>query len=141
MELDLAGATGLGTGHWIFEDDRAPLDAVDYVLRDDRGQELARAKLPAAARGLRLAQASPNPFNPRTLLAFELTEAGHVRLDIYDSRGRHIATLVDGRRAAGMHEEVFNGIDDHGRGLGSGVYHLRLESGGLVRQQSVVLVR
>jgi hypothetical protein len=140
-ELDLAGATGLGTGHWVFEDARAPLDAVDYVLRDNRGQELARAKIPAAAWGLRLAQASPNPFNPRTHVAFELAEAGHVDLDIYDSRGRHVATLVNGRRTAGMHEEVFNGVDDNGRELGSGVYHLRLESGGLVRKQSIVLVR
>ena len=140
-ELDLGRATGLGTGHWVFEDDRAPLHEVDYVLSDHRGQELARANLPAAARGLRLAPASPNPFNPRTRLAFELSEAGHVSLNVYDSRGRRVATLVSGLRAAGLHEELFSGIDDHGRELGSGVYHLRLESGGLVRRQSIVLLR
>jgi hypothetical protein len=140
-ELDLGRATGLGTGHWVFEDDGAPLDEVDYVLRDHNGQELARANLPAAATSLRLAQASPNPFNPRTRLSFELADAGHVKLAIYDTRGRHIATLVDGLRTAGLHDVVFNGIDDQGRELSSGVYYLRLESSGLVRKQSMVLVR
>jgi hypothetical protein len=93
-------------------------------------------KLPSVAQGLRLLGASPNPFNPRTSLRFELAEAAHVRLDVYDARGRHVATVVDARRGPGLHEEVFDG-----RSLGSGVYHLRMEAGDQVRTESMVLVR
>jgi hypothetical protein len=89
-----------------------------------------------ANRGIELRGASPNPFNPRTKIQFELAEATRVRLDVYDARGRHVATVVDARRGPGLHEEVFDG-----RNLGSGVYHLRMEAGDQVRSESMVLVR
>ena len=70
--------------------------------------------------------ASPNPFNPRTTLRFNVAEAGAVRLDVYDVGGRRVRTLVDAPREAGTHAVTWNGRDASGRNAASGVYIARL---------------
>lgn len=71
----------------------------------------------------------PNPFNPRTTLAFDLpAAAAQVRLRLYDLHGRHVASLVDGPLPAGRHGVVWNGADDAGRAVASGVYVSVLET-------------
>jgi len=81
---------------------------------------------PAPARRLR---AYPNPFNPKTTIAFELNrDAAQVELAIFDSAGRKVASLIDGPRAAGRHQVRWAGRDDRGDPLGSGVYLARLET-------------
>ena len=73
------------------------------------------------------APAVPNPFNPTTELRFELARAGAVTLDVYDARGRHVRTLLRTDRAeVGAHYVVWDGRDDAGRAVASGVYHARL---------------
>ncbi len=65
----------------------------------------------------------PNPFNPRTTVAFSLAEAGRVELAIYDAAGRLVRELYPGTILdAGEHEIVWDGRDDAGRSLPSGVY-------------------
>jgi hypothetical protein len=76
-----------------------------------------------------LAQNHPNPFNPRTEIQFGLPKAGMVDLAIFDVRGRRVRHLIDHLEvSAGMHEIEWNGTDDAGRALGSGVYIYRLET-------------
>lgn len=77
-----------------------------------------------------LAPNVPNPFNPRTTLRFELTAGATVELAVFDLSGRRIATLAAGPRAAGRHEEVWQGCDDAGRSVPSGVYLARLRVDG-----------
>jgi len=138
--IDLGRANPAGMGRWSIEDRDAPQGEVGYRLLDRNGHLLARATLPSAG-GIRLLRASPNPFNPRTQIAFDLAEAGHARLEVFDSRGRRVAVLVDEERPAGRQHALFSGQDASGRALGSGVYHLRLQSAGQVRTDSVVLLR
>ena len=69
----------------------------------------------------RLGQNYPNPFNPGTTIRYDLPRAMQVRLSIYDLRGRHLATLVDGWREAGA-EVSWDGKDDAGNTLASGTY-------------------
>jgi hypothetical protein len=79
----------------------------------------------------------PNPFNPRTTIAFRLAaDVPGARLAVFDLRGRHVATLVDGALSAGEHR-----IDWQPRGLSSGVYLYRLEAGGETAAGKMVLVR
>ena len=70
----------------------------------------------------------PNPFNPVTRVAFELAEATDVTVTVHDAAGRLVRTLVTGRRGAGAHHVSWDGRDDDGRRLASGVYFCRLSS-------------
>jgi len=80
--------------------------------------------------------AFPSPFNPATTFAFELPREGHVRLDVHDLAGRHVARLVDGVRAPGAQRVPWRPVD-----LASGVYVARLQAAGSVGLRRVVLVR
>jgi hypothetical protein len=79
---------------------------------------------------LSLAQNYPNPFNPVTTLAFTVPEgAENVRLTVHDVAGRLVRTLVDERLPAGKATAVWDGTDDRGLSLSSGVYFVRLSAG------------
>lgn len=90
---------------------------------------------------LQLHGASPNPFNPRTTVAFTAARDGMVRLTLHDASGRRVRTLVDGRVTAGRNEVRWNGTDDDGRALPSGVYFARASMDGAVQTAKLVLVR
>jgi len=97
---------------------------------------------PPAASTLTLDPAHPNPFNPRTTLSFSLDEAADVSLNIYDARGRHVRGLVADRwTAAGGHEVSWNGTDDAGRPMPSGLYLVQLRAGQQVRSGRMVLAK
>ncbi len=89
----------------------------------------------------RLVAAQPNPFNPRTEIAFALPHDGEVRLWIADARGRRLRELVTGPLAAGRHAAVWDGRDASGSGVASGVYVAVLEHAGQRVAQRVTLVR
>jgi len=90
---------------------------------------------------LDLAPALPNPFNPRTTLSFSTPTAGLTRLEIFDLRGRRVRSLVSGSLAAGPHERVWDGLDDAGLAVASGVYSARLTHPEGIRTQRLTLVR
>src|SRR5690606_6463309 len=83
----------------------------------------------------------PNPFNPRTTIAFEVARASSVVLAIYNVRGERVRTLVDEPRAPGRYEAVWDGIDDRGNPVASGVYLAELVSVDGVDQRKLVLVK
>lgn len=83
----------------------------------------------------------PNPFNPRTTLRFRLTTPGEIRLEVFDAAGRRVRTLARGPVSEGEHAVVFDGRDDAGRPLASGVYRYRLSAAGVDQGRSMVLVR
>ena len=94
-----------------------------------------------AATGFHLAPNYPNPFNPTTRVEFRVHEAGWVNLSIFDMLGQRVATLVDGRRAAGRHQVVWNGRNDRGVAVASGMYLYRLTAGQSVRTRRMALMR
>jgi len=89
----------------------------------------------------RLGEASPNPFNPRTEVSFELARAGRATVQVYDPRGRLVSQLVDGSLAAGQHRVVWDGTDEQGRRVGSGVYFVLLRAGEATDVGKVMLVK
>jgi len=90
---------------------------------------------------LRLGQNVPNPFNPRTAIAFDVPERCGVTLRVYGVDGREVATLVDEPRDAGAYEILWDGTDDRGTDAASGVYFYVLDAGGLRLTQKMVLMR
>ncbi len=89
----------------------------------------------------RLHPVHPNPFNPKTEIRFELSEAGRAALRVYDIAGRRLRTLADKHFEAGTQLESWNGLDDNGRALPSGVYFIRLETRLGVESRKAVLVQ
>lgn len=84
----------------------------------------------------------PNPFNPSTAIVFELPEGGaQIRLEVYDSGGRLVRTLLDEFRSAGEHRIDWRGRDDMGRRLGSGLYLCRLSAPGFTQTQKMVMLK
>jgi hypothetical protein len=88
-----------------------------------------------------LEQNYPNPFNPSTTIRFNLPRAGDVKLGVYDARGRLVRRLIDGRLGAGPRSVVWDGTDDAGRSAASGVYLYRLESGDVIQQRKMTLLK
>lgn len=83
----------------------------------------------------------PNPFGPTTAVSFSLRSPGSAVLSVYDTGGRRVATLVDGERSSGVHSVSWNGMDDHGARLPSGLYLLRLETSDGVATSRVSMIR
>jgi len=83
-----------------------------------------------------LLQNFPNPFNPTTVIRYQLTAVSHVRLVVFDLLGREVAVLVSEKKPAGSHEVKFNGSD-----LASGVYFYRLTVDNLVQTRTLLLLK
>jgi hypothetical protein len=67
----------------------------------------------------------PNPFNPSTTINYELAKDASVKMEIYDAMGRKVKTLLDGSRSVGYYSVVWNGRNDQGMDVASGVYLYR----------------
>jgi len=83
----------------------------------------------------------PNPFNPETTLSFRLDETADIELAIFNIVGQKIATLVAGTVAAGSYELKWDGRDDLGNAVGTGVYIYRLQSGNTSETRKMHLIQ
>ncbi len=75
-----------------------------------------------------LNQNYPNPFNPGTNISFDLSKQGQIKLVIYNIRGEKVRTLVNSKQEAGTYHLTWNGTDDNGSPVASGMYFCRLET-------------
>ncbi len=98
------------------------------------------APLPLLA-GAKLLPNYPNPFNPRTTLAFELNRDQWVDLSIYSLNGRLVTNMISGSRERGHHEVRWDGMDHGGRAVPSGTYVIRLRTGDGTQVNTMTLVR
>ena len=117
--------------------------AVAQATTDGRGYfALPLAALPGLALPARfeLGANYPNPFNPSTLIPYQLAASSYVRLEVFNLLGQRIATLVAGEQAAGVHTAVWDATDGSGQAVGAGVYLYRLTVGGEHQTGRMVLV-
>jgi hypothetical protein len=70
----------------------------------------------------------PNPFNPSTTISYSIANSGDVNISVYNIRGQLVRTLVNETLDAGMHSVVWNGDNNLGRSVGSGIYLYKLET-------------
>ena len=90
--------------------------------------------------GFALGQSFPNPFNPSTIIPYQLAVAAHVRLEVFNTLGQHIATLVDGEQEAGMYQAQWSGTNEVGQAVAAGVYLYRLTVGEAHQTGRTVLI-
>lgn len=96
---------------------------------------------PVTPASFRLLQNYPNPFNPGTVVRFVLPHAAPVRLSVFDMAGRHVRTLVIGGVSAGIQEVMWDGKDDAGQPVASGIYLYRLQAGQFSQVRKMLLLR
>ena len=84
---------------------------------------------PSLPNGFALGPNYPNPFNPSTIIPYQLPTATHVRLEVFNLLGQRVATLVDEARPAGFHTATWHATDGSGRAVAAGVYIYRMTVG------------
>ena len=84
---------------------------------------------------------APNPFNPETTIGFELASSTGVQLEVFDLLGQKVRTLVSETLPSGSHRALWDGRNDAGMQVGSGVYVYRLEAGEFVQTRRMLLVK
>jgi hypothetical protein len=88
-----------------------------------------------------LSQNFPNPFNPTTNIRYNLPASGMVRIDVYNSLGQCINTLVNQNQSAGVHQVTWNGKNISGRDVATGVYLYKLTAGNFTQTKKMLLVK
>lgn len=83
----------------------------------------------------------PNPFNPSTLIGYQLPEAGMVRLAIYNLIGQEVRELVNDRWNAGSFAATWDGTDALGRRVASGMYLYRIQAGSFSATKRMLLLK
>jgi hypothetical protein len=135
-----------------FEDDTLVVEsaggldryAAEVITRIELLWEFSSVEGPKAAAGLikamHLFQNQPNPFSPETRIAFDLPQAGPVELMIYGVNGRLIRRLVKDTRQAGRYTANWDGRDEAGEKVGSGVYFYQLTAPGVEESRRMILL-
>ncbi len=83
----------------------------------------------------------PNPFNPVTNIAFSLSEAGFVTLEIYNIKGQKVKSLVNEKLDAGAHQVLWNGKEESGKSASSGVYFYKIKAGNFEQTKKMILLK
>ncbi|GAB4343212.1 MAG: hypothetical protein Kow0037_31170 [Calditrichia bacterium] len=83
----------------------------------------------------------PNPFNPTTTIKFQIPETQHVRLTVYNMLGQKVKTLVNSRMEAGYHRVEWDGQNEVGQSVASGIYFYRFQSGPLNTIHKMILLK
>jgi len=141
-------------GNWVLTvSDNASIDVgsiVDWqlitnpVLAGQCNTCLGASSVPVAGlggSGLELSPSRPSPFSRSTEIAFNLAQSGTATLRVYDIAGHLVTTLVDGNLDAGPHVVRWDGRDQSGQAVASGIYFYRLASAGMDARRRTLLVR
>lgn len=86
-----------------------------------------------------ISSAYPNPFNPRISIAYQLSSAKPVKIDVYNGRGQLIKTLVNESKQAGQYTVEWNGSSQNGNPMSSGIYYLRMQAGSIREIRKITL--
>jgi hypothetical protein len=139
---------------WISEASTFPegiVDALLAALEYCPGEGPGHAALGGMLREIRtrhlvpedytLAQNYPNPFNPSTVISFSLPVRSMVTLSIYDVLGRRIMTLLDEEQPPGTHWVGWDGTDERGVSMATGIYFYRIATGRFSSTRKMLLLK
>lgn len=133
--------TGDGIADWLLETRTGPGAPIETVLLSvDQGPFVGTPPSGTSAR-LGLGFASPNPFGSETRIGYSLPKRGEASVRVFDPAGRLVRTLARGLHEPGPHSTSWDGTNDDGRTVPSGVYLYEVESGGQREARQLVRVR
>ncbi len=122
-------------------DSTMPVIEIPVLLHVGEGSPVHGTEDTRLPDGCALFQNYPNPFNAATLIPYTVSAACRVTLSVYDHLGRKVVALVSGLREPGYYQESWQGTDDAGRQVGSGLYFIRLQAGNSFKTLKVLLLR
>jgi hypothetical protein len=129
---------------WLYYGSNTPGDIYLYLIRayvsfqTPTGVKQTVELVPAS---FKLNQNYPNPFNPSTVISYQLASMSKVRIKVYDVLGKEIATLVNGQKPAGNYQVVWDGTDNFGNKVTSGVYFYRIDTDNFVQTKKMILMK
>jgi len=132
--------------HYASEVISALIDTTAYLNIPHPQQLLLASKTDAnlfsLPKSFSLSQNYPNPFNPSTSISYYLSQfSQNVSLRVYDVRGKIVRVLIEGKKEAGSYTVFWDGTDDQGKEVSSGVYFYRLSADGLNNTRKMVLLK
>jgi YVTN family beta-propeller protein len=134
-----------GGGSYEFKDPDVGLNRTYFYklegVSGTRSQEILGPHKIVCRAPFALAQNAPNPFNPSTDIKFTIAEDSYVTLAVYDVAGRRVKTLVDRSLKANFYRAEWDGRNDEGRKVTSGMYFYRLQAGAFVQSRKMILLR
>jgi FlgD Ig-like domain/Endonuclease/Exonuclease/phosphatase family len=134
MQSSTLTSLGLNFDDTTTASDHAP-SVADFYIAQSTGNDPVPQRLGHSLR------VYPNPANPRARIEFELAKAEVVEVTIYDAAGRYVRSLARGAMGSGPHEYIWDGSDDGGSEVASGVYFVRVEGETQRSTKSMALVR
>ena len=151
MKVDGEGASGDGSlVELVFKTTETPLPT-DFQVAEgvlvgldgniDLLTQIEIGNLKPLPERTSLSQNMPNPFNPATTIEYQLAEAGQVRLAIYNLLGQEVRILVDVRNEAGHYTATWDGKDQLGRQVASGIYLYRLQAANFSASRRMMLLK
>jgi len=123
---------------------RCPDDGEDFLglyLQKYDVSSLAAPEEEIPPMAAKLMQNFPNPFNPETTLSFALPQASPVTIEVFNIKGQKVKTLIKDSFAPGQHSVVWNGTDDKGLSVSSGVYFYKMSTTNLVSTRKMLLMK
>lgn len=132
--VSIPGALGIVSIEAATFDARAVTEIISDIT--DVGDDLNNLPLQFA-----LHANYPNPFNPTTTIRYDLPELADVRISVYNVVGQVVRTLVDRQDSPGQHEVIWDGRDDSGRPVSSGIYLYRMTAGDFTQSRKMLLLK
>lgn len=114
---------------------------VDFTLAPATYTSVPDDNAHSAPERFALYQNYPNPFNPTTTIWYALPKSSHVTLQIINLQGQVVRTLVDGSRSARVHQVTWDGNNDQGQRIASGIYLYRLQAGDISKTMRLILLK
>jgi len=130
----------------VLEGGAGDIQVLNPVVSDEAGgfnhlNDVFATGLIPLPEAIKLKQSYPNPFNPATHIPYELPQSALVRLTIYNVLGQQVKVLREERQTAGYHQALWDGTDQVGRSVSTGIYFVHFEADDFVGIQKVMLLK
>jgi len=147
LKLAMAGVSPLSAGNvatiqFKLSDKAARANVVGSAMINENDMEnLSSVEVKSVPNSFALDQNYPNPFNPTTTIKYQLAKQANVTLRIYSVTGQLVRTIVDGVQQPGYYSVTWNGLNNAGEQVASGVYFYRIEAGSFVSMKKMLLLK
>ena len=113
-------------GIWVYDVEFEPVSDDDFVAPPMKNEFFSNY---------------PNPFNPETTISFILQDDTHINIDIYNIRGQKVKSLLSDFRLSGNHQVIWNGTDDNGLPVSSGIYFCKMQTSDFIATKRMLLLK